>query len=50
MKVKAFRDYLASVQTVESFLKHDEFKTYLAKYTEGLKKDFETLEMYKEKK
>ena len=50
MKVKAFRDYLVSVQTVESFLKHDEFKTYLAKYTEGLKKDFETLEMYKEKK
>jgi putative tricarboxylic transport membrane protein len=50
MKVQGFRDYLKSIQTVESFLRHDEFKKYLVNYVEGLKKDFETLEMYKEKK
>jgi len=50
MKVQGFRDYLKSIQTVESFLKHEEFKKYLVKYVEGLKKDFETLEMYKAKK
>jgi hypothetical protein len=50
MKIQGFRDYLKSVQTVESFLKHEEFKKYLVKYVEGLKKDFDTLEMYKAKK
>jgi len=50
MKVQGFRDYLKSVQTVESFLKHDEFKKYLVTFVDGLKKDFETLEMYKAKK
>ena len=50
MKVQAFRDYLKSIQTVESFLKHEEFKKYLVTYVQGLKKDFETLDMYREKK
>lgn len=50
MKVQGFRDYLKSIQTVESFLKHEEFKSYIANYVEGLKKDLETLEMYKAKK
>jgi putative tricarboxylic transport membrane protein len=50
MKVQGFRDYLKSIQTVESFLKHEEFKKYLVTYVQGLKKDFETLDMYREKK
>jgi len=50
MKVQGFRNYLKSVQTVEAFMKHEEFKKYLGTYVAGLKKDFETLEMYKAKK
>jgi putative tricarboxylic transport membrane protein len=50
MKIQAFRDYLRSNQVVESFLNHDDFKKFLVQYVDGLKKDFETLEMYKEKK
>lgn len=47
MRVQGFRDYLKSIQTVEAFLRHDEFKKYLVTYVQGLKKDLETLEMYK---
>jgi putative tricarboxylic transport membrane protein len=47
MKVQGFRDYLKSIQTVEAFLGHDEFKKYIVTYVQGLHKDMETLEMYK---
>ena len=50
MKSQGFKDYLKSNQAVESFRKHEEFKTYLVKYVEVLQKDIANLEIYKEKK
>jgi len=50
MKVPAFKEYLKSSMSLESFLKHEEFKKYIVKYAGQLQKDIDTLEIYKEKK
>ena len=49
-KTAAFKEYLRSNQSIESFRKHEEFKKYLVKYVAELQKDINTLEIYKEKK
>jgi putative tricarboxylic transport membrane protein len=50
LKSPTFKAYLQSNQAVESFLKHEDFKKYLTKYSEELMQDVKALEAYQEKK
>lgn len=50
LKTQGFKDQLNATQGVEAFLTQEEFKKFLIKYFDELRKDISELEVYKEKK
>ncbi|MBW2148016.1 MAG: tripartite tricarboxylate transporter substrate binding protein [Deltaproteobacteria bacterium] len=49
-ETKGFKDYLQTTYGVKSFIKHEEFRTFLVEYLDDLRQDVIELGVYKKKK